>query len=136
MALALPGSRRLFSQMQEALFHVKGKRVTLSNGLHEALAVLRWMAEDVSNIITPIYKLVLFRSTMDVYHDVSGYMCGGVALPGPTAKPRILLPHPSAAWPSPNPIVAHPVVWRAPFPKDVVDSLVSSTNSQGTVNNS
>ena len=36
MALALPGAREFFSQMQEALFHIKGKRVTLSTGVHEA----------------------------------------------------------------------------------------------------
>ena len=27
-------------------------------------------------------------------------------------------------------------MWRMPFPKDIVDSLVSWTNPQGTVNNS
>ena len=37
MAFALPGARGLFSQIQEALCHVKGKRVTLSTGVHEAL---------------------------------------------------------------------------------------------------
>ena len=41
MALALPGARFLFSKMQEALCHVKGKRVTLSKGVHEALADFR-----------------------------------------------------------------------------------------------
>ena len=38
MLLALPGSRGLFSQMKEALRHIKGKRVTLTRGVHEALA--------------------------------------------------------------------------------------------------
>ena len=36
--IALLGSRGLFSQMKEALCHVKGKRVTLYKGIHEALA--------------------------------------------------------------------------------------------------
>ena len=48
MALALPGARGLFSQMQEALFHVKGKRVTLSPGVHDALDDFKWLAEDVT----------------------------------------------------------------------------------------
>ena len=38
MELALPGARGLFSQMQETLCHVKGKRVMLSIGIHEALS--------------------------------------------------------------------------------------------------
>ena len=56
-------------------------------------------------------------------------------LPGPTATPRALPPQTSAARPSPNPTGAHPIVWRMPFPKDIVESLVSWTNPQGTVNN-
>ena len=48
MALALPGARGLFSQMQEALCHVKGKRVTLSPGIHDALDDFKWLAEDVA----------------------------------------------------------------------------------------
>ena len=48
MALALPRARGLFSQMQEALCHVKGKRVTLSLGVHDALDDFKWMAEDVA----------------------------------------------------------------------------------------
>ena len=49
MELALPGDRGLFSQMQEALCHVKGKRFTLSIGVHEALEDFKWLAEDVAN---------------------------------------------------------------------------------------
>ena len=55
MSLALPGARGLFIQMQEALCHVKGKRVTQSTGIHEALAEFPWLAEDVANRPTRIY---------------------------------------------------------------------------------
>ena len=48
MALAIPGDRGLFSQMQEAIFHVKGKRGTLSTGIHEALKDFKWLAEDMA----------------------------------------------------------------------------------------
>ena len=136
MVLAPPKARGLFSQMQEELFHVKGKRVTLSTGVHESLSDFRWLAEDVSNRPTRIYKLVPLRPTMDGYHDASGYMCGGVVLPVPTTIPWILTPQPSAARPPPNPKGAHPIVWRMPSPKYIVDSLVSWINPQGTVNNS
>ena len=59
MALTLPGARGLFSQNKEALCHVKGKRVTLSTGVHEALSDLQWLYEDVANCPTGMYKLVL-----------------------------------------------------------------------------
>ena len=122
--------------MQEALGHLKGKTVTMSKGIHEALADFCWLAEDVANRPTRIYKLVPLRPTVDGYHDAPGYMCGGVVLPGPTTIPRILPPQPSAARPSPKPNGAHPIVRRMPFPKDIVDSLVSWKNPRGTVNNS
>ena len=136
MALALPGARGLFSQMQEALSHVNGKRFTLSPGIHNALDDFKWLAEDVAQQPTRMYARVPLRPTVDGYYDASGYMCGGVVLPGSTATPQKSPPQPSAARPSPNPTGAHPIVWCTPFPKDIVESLVSWTNPQGTVNNS
>ena len=65
MALTLPGSRGLFSQMQEALCHVKVKKVTLSIGVHEALSDFHWLAEDVENFPTRMYELVPPRPTVD-----------------------------------------------------------------------
>ena len=96
----------------------------------------RWLAEDVSKRPTRIYELVLLRPTTDGYHDSSAYMCGSVVLLGPMAIPRVLLSQTSTERPYPNPTAAHPVVWRAPFPKDVVESLVSWENPQGTIDNS
>ena len=117
MALAIPGDRGLFSQMQEAIFHVKGKRGTLSTGIHEALKDFKWLAEDVAKRPTQMYELVPLRPTVDGYHNASGYMCRGVVLPGPTDIPRELPPQPSAARTSPNPTGAHPIVWRMTFPR-------------------
>ena len=136
MSLALPGARELFSQMQEALRHFKGKMVTLSTSFHEALADFRWIAEDMKNRPTRMYELVPLLPTEYGYHDASGYMSGGVVLPGPTVIPRSLQLQPSAARPPPNPNCDHPIVWRMNFPKYIVDSLVSCKNPQGTVNNS
>ena len=96
--------------MQEALCHVKGKRVILSKGVHEALADFCWLAEDVANHPTRTYELVPLQPTVDGYHDASGYICRSVVLLGLTAIPRILPPQPSAAQPSPNPNRAHPIV--------------------------
>ena len=83
-----------------------------------------------------MYELVPLRPTVDGYHDASVYVCGGVVLLGPTATTRTLPPQPSAARPSPKPTGAHPIVWCMPFPKDIVESLVSWTNPHRTVNNS
>ena len=58
MALALPGARGFFSQMQEALFHVKGKKVNLSTGAYEASSDFKWLAEDVAKRPTRMYELV------------------------------------------------------------------------------
>ena len=88
MALSLPGARGILSQMKEALCHVKGKRVTLSPGVHKALDDFKWLAEDVAKRPTRMYELVPLLPTVDGYHGASGYMCGGVVLPGPTATPR------------------------------------------------
>ena len=88
MALSLSGARGLFSQMQEALCQVKCKRVTLSTGVHEALEDFKWLAEDLANWPTRMYELVPLRPSVDGYKDASGYICGGVVLPGPTSIPR------------------------------------------------
>ena len=87
ISITLPGSRGLFSQMQEALRHVNGKRVTLTWGVHEALAYFQWLAEDMASRPTRLFELVPITPTLDGYHDSSGRMCGGVVLPGPSAVP-------------------------------------------------
>ena len=74
MALALPVARVLFSQMQKALCHVKGKRVTLYTGVYEALDEFKWLAYDVAKRLTRMYELVPLRPTVDGYHNASGYM--------------------------------------------------------------
>ena len=55
MLLALPGSCGLFSQMQEALRHVNGKRVTLTRGVHEALADFQWLAKYMASRPTGLF---------------------------------------------------------------------------------
>ena len=49
MALALPGSRNIFSQLQNALSTKKGARVTLRKGVHDALDDFRWMHENIAS---------------------------------------------------------------------------------------
>ena len=80
MSLALSGSRGLFSHMQEALRHVNGKRVTLTRGVHEALADFKWLAKDMASRPTRLFESVPLTPTLDGYHNSSGRMCGGVVL--------------------------------------------------------
>ena len=54
----------------------------------------------------------------------------------PLPAPHVLQEQPSAAPPSPDPMVAHPIVWRAAFLEDIQKDLVSHTNPHGSINNS
>ena len=57
-------------------------------------------------------------------------------LPGPSASPSVLQKQPSAALPSKDKLAAHPIVWRIPYPPDIVDLLVTYKNPGGDINNS
>ena len=50
MSIAFSGAKGLSVQMQEALCHVKGKRVMMFKGFHESLAYFRCLAEDVTKL--------------------------------------------------------------------------------------
>ena len=56
--------------------------------------------------------------------------------PGPSAVPRVLQKQPSAALPSKDKLAAHPIIWRVPYPQDIVDRLVTYKNPGGDINNS
>ena len=136
MSLALPGSCSLLSQMHEALRHIKGKRVTLTGSVHEALVDFQWLAEDLASRPTHLFELVPLIPTIDGYHDSSGRMCGGVVLPGTLAVPRFLQKQPRDALSSKDKPAAQPIAWRFLYPQDVVDRLVTYKNTGGGINNS
>ena len=104
--------------------------------LHEALADFQWLAEDMASRPTLLFELVPLTPTLDGYHDSSGRMCGGVLLHGPSAALRVLQKQPSAALPSKDKLSAHPIVWRVPYPHDIVNRLVTYKNPGGDINNS
>ena len=111
MSIALPGARGLFIHMQEALRQVEGKIVSLTRGVHQALADFGCLSEDLSKFPTRLYELVPLHSMMDGYHKTYVYMCGGAVLLGPTAVPRTPEPQPNAAATSPEPAGLHPILW-------------------------
>ena len=47
MALDLAGAQGLFIHMQEALFHVKEKRITMICNVHDTLDHFHWLAKDI-----------------------------------------------------------------------------------------
>jgi hypothetical protein len=131
MTLAIPGSRGLFSHMQDALRHCdRTQRLALRRGVQDALADFRLLHQDLARRPTRLYELVPLSPTVDGDHDASGKGMGGVLLPGPTAVPR--------AWQAssvPTPALS-PIVWRAQFPPDIRAALASRNHPHGTITNS
>jgi hypothetical protein len=58
MSIAIPGSRGLFSLLQEALRHQEpGARIRLSQGVHDCLDDFRWIAHDLASRPTRLYDI-------------------------------------------------------------------------------
>ena len=66
MSLALPGSRNIFSTMQNALSKQKGARVALNKGVHHALDDFCWMLNNISSRLTWLAELIPFRQPRKV----------------------------------------------------------------------
>jgi hypothetical protein len=133
MSIALPGSRGLFSLMQEALRHQTKNRIRLSSEVHAALDDFRWLAHDLSQRPTRLYEIVPQPSPELLgAQDASGLGMGGVWFPATEAlQPR----HPPG-----NTVAPHaglgPILWRATFPNEIVKNLVTHKNPTGRVTNS
>ena len=110
MSISLPCSRGLFIHMQEALCHVKGKRVMLTRGVHQALLEFCWIVEDLGRQPTIMYELIPLQPMLDGHHESTGYMSGGEVLPGTTVVPWNPQHHPSPATTYLEPAGAHPIV--------------------------
>ena len=123
MALALPGARNLFSQMQHALTNKVKGRVNLNKGVHQAVEDFRWLLSDIVNHPTSIAKLVPLLPSAEGHHDASGLGAGGVWFPADHLVPR-------------EGFENKPVVWRLKWPQYIIDKLVTSENPNGTISNS
>lgn len=141
MSMALPGSRGLFSHLQQALQSRVGTRIRLTAAFHNALNDFRWIQTQLATRPTRLYELVPTAPTLTGTHDASGSGAGGVWLPHPTAVPRqqslvSLSPTAPTGLRSGCPDTPVPIVWRAAFPPTVQRALVSTDNPTGTINNS
>ncbi len=122
MSLALPGSRHLFSQMQNALSTGTKTRIALKRGVHQALNDFRWLHANISDRPTRIAELVPLTPQALGFHDASGSQgAGGVWFPTPELVPRKGVDPDT------------PLLWRLPWPQDLVDKLVSDDNPSGTI---
>ena len=122
MSLALPGSRHLFCQMQNALSTATKTRIALKKGVHQALNDFRWMHANISTRPTRIAELIPLTPQALGYHDASGSQgAGGVWFPTPALVPRE------------GTDANTPLLWRVPWPQDLIDKLVSDDNPTGTV---
>ena len=122
MAIALPGSKGLFSELQLALSAKKGGRINLSKGVHGILNDFRILLQDIVNRPTRLQELVPANPSIKCFHDASGKMAGGVLIPSHTIAPRNSS--------------RHPIIWRCTFPPEVQKQLITDDNPHGTITNS
>jgi hypothetical protein len=136
MAIALPGSKGLFSLLQEALRHQSDSRIRLSQGVHDTLKDLRWLAQDLASRPTRLYEIVPQpEPELLGAQDASGNGMGGVWFPTTTKLHERPIASSSAAETSTVESLG-PLLWRAHFDPAIVKKLVSSSNPKGTVTNS
>ena len=114
MAPGLPGSRGLFSVLQDALSRGDQGRVRLNRHVFDTIADFRLLADSVTQRPTRLRELVPVHPSDSGACDACRLGMGGVwfDLLDPTAPP---------------------IVWRAPFPTQVQLSLVTAENPRGTI---
>jgi hypothetical protein len=90
MSLALPGTRGLFSVLQEALRHksLDGKRIRLRQHVHDFLDDFCWLASEVAICPTSIDEIIPQPPTTYGATDASGKGMGGVFFL-PSGKPYL-----------------------------------------------
>jgi hypothetical protein len=83
MSIAIPGSRGLFSLLQEALRHKEpGERIRLSQGVHDCLDDFRWISNDLATRPTRLYEIVpQTHPELLGAQDACGFGMGGVWFP-------------------------------------------------------
>jgi hypothetical protein len=124
MSLALPGSRNLFSTMQNALSLKTKTRIALHKSVHASLDDFRWLHQDIARRPTRIAELIPLNPCAIGYHDAAGCGAGGVWFANPELVPR-----------SQN-STSQPLLWRLQWPDDITADLVSDSNPNGSITNS
>lgn len=118
MSIGVPGSRGLFSALQEGLRYSEKGRLRITPGMRAQLADYEHLARDLASRPTAIAEVIPDLPVAVGPHDASGVGMGGVWLPA-TVDSNLT-----------------PLLWRARFPPDVVSNLVSFANPHGQITNS
>ena len=123
MSLALPGSRNIFSTMQNAFSSTTKGRLALDKGVHHALNDFRWMHGNISTRPTCIAELVPLPPAAEGNHGASGLGAGGIWFTGSSLHPRQ------------GYLAATPIVWQYEWPRCISSKLVTAENPTGTITN-
>jgi len=118
MSIGIPGSRGLFSMLQEGLKFRDQNRIRITKAIWDQLLDFEYLTNDLDKQPTSIAELVPDHPVAVGPHDASGDGMGGVWLPSVTNSNLT------------------PILWRAKFPEDITADLVSFSNPHGTINNS
>ncbi len=124
MSFALPGSRNIFSTMQNVLASKTGGHLAFDKGVHHALEDFRWMQENISSHPTQIAEVVPLLPVAEGHHDSSGLGAGGIWFPSPH-----LVPHTGFT-------STQPLVWWHRWPDFISTWLVMADNPHGSITNS
>ncbi|CAB9530384.1 hypothetical protein SEMRO_2856_G338750.1 [Seminavis robusta] len=114
MSLGIPGSRGLFSLLQESFRHTDQYRIRMRDMLDD----FEHLARTLLSRPTELTELVPDHPVAVGPHDASGVGMGGVWLPATTHSQL------------------SPILWRARFDDTIQQSVVSFDNPTGTITNS
>ena len=128
MSLAVPGSDGCFSFLQHAL-KPGAKRIKITRPVRDQLADLQWLSSSLASRPTHLAEIIPTPPTYFGTVDASGKGMGGVWFP--PGKPS-----PLSIRPPKRTLLKDPILWREPFPQDVVRDLVTFDNPKGKINNS
>ena len=118
MSIGIPGSRGLFSLLQEGLRHTDRHRIRITPEMRDQLSDFEHLAATLTSRPTELAELVPDHPIAVGPHDASGAGMGGAWLPATT--------HSHIA----------PTIWRAKFPPHIQARLVSHSNPHGDITNS
>ena len=118
MSIGIPGSRGLFSLLQEGLRHTDKHRIRITPAMRDQLSDFEHLAATLQARPTELAELVPDHPIAVGPHDASGSGMGGVWLPATTQSH---IP---------------PTLWRAQFPPHIQSRLVSHDNPHGDITNS
>ncbi len=118
MSIGIPGSRGLFSLLQEGLRHTDHHRIRITPEMRDQLSDFEHLASTLHSRPTELAELVPDHPIALGPHDASGTGMGGAWLPATTHSH---IP---------------PTIWRAPFPLHIQKRLVSFSNPHGDITNS